>query len=603
MILQALKEYYDRKPKSEIAQRGWFKGKIDFVIILNREGRFFQLDPLQETKEGKKISHPCFLPYVGKQALKHTMSGKDANLLWDNATYVLGLGKNGKAKLESFISTIKERLGDIIDQRLTAVLNFLENGLKNPAEFKPITHHDEYGEEIRKGRSYLTFRLQNDEYQFVFQEPRIMARISEAFEPTKQIGTCLVTGEEKQPIELCHLVIKNLYGAQKDPNLVSFNKTAFNSYKKEQSANAPVSKKAAFEYTQALNYLTSKELRQKIHVGDSTVLFWSAKDTDLEKQISDFFSEPFQLAPDNTRAVESLYKSIHTGAYTVPEKTIKFYVLMLAPFGPRIAVRCWIEDTVQGMSEKIRSHFEDTKIIIPKREKESWHQWLPLNSLLAATANETKFDSKKQNLVRFKGKYYDVKPNLASETVRTILAGLPYPQTLLQAAVRRFRAERDITYPRAALIKACINRAVRFKFSSIKEELKMSLDEKNVNIGYRLGRLFATLERIQIRKFTQNGGKEPNSTIRDSFYGSASGTPGTVFGTLIRLSKHHLSALDNTGERVNLEHLIGEIMSEIKDFPAYLCLEDQGRFAIGYYHQMQVFFIKKENKNQGGNND
>jgi len=121
----------------------------------------------------------------------------------------------------------------------------------------------------------------------------------------------------------------------------------------------------------------------------------------------------------------------------------------------------------------------------------------------------------------------------------------------------------------------------------------MSLDENNTNIGYRLGRLFATLEKIQIRKFTQGGGKEPNSTIRDKYYGSASGTPATVFGTLIRLSKHHLAGLENVGERINFERLLGEIMGDICDFPPHLRLEDQGRFAIGYYHQMQDFFTKK----------
>ena len=130
----------------------------------------------------------------------------------------------------------------------------------------------------------------------------------------------------------------------------------------------------------------------------------------------------------------------------------------------------------------------------------------------------------------------------------------------------------------------------------------MSLDVNNMNIGYRLGRLFAALEKIQIRKFTQNGGKEPNSTIKDKFYGAASGTPASVFGTLIRLSKHHLAGIENVGERINYERLIGEIMSGkpgevmsgIADFPPHLKLQDQGRFAIGYYHQMQDFYTKKE---------
>ncbi|MEI6972751.1 MAG: type I-C CRISPR-associated protein Cas8c/Csd1, partial [bacterium] len=148
--------------------------------------------------------------------------------------------------------------------------------------------------------------------------------------------------------------------------------------------------------------------------------------------------------------------------------------------------------------------------------------------------------------------------------------------------------EHEIPHPRAALIKACINRSTRSKHPEQKEELKVSLDESNTNIGYRLGRLFATLEKIQ-----QEASPGVNATIRDKFYGAASSTPVTVFGNLMRLKNHHLAKLENQGRRVNLERLIGQIMSGINDFPPHLKLEDQGRFAIGYYHQMQDFYTKK----------
>ena len=117
----------------------------------------------------------------------------------------------------------------------------------------------------------------------------------------------------------------------------------------------------------------------------------------------------------------------------------------------------------------------------------------------------------------------------------------------------------------------------------------MSLDESNINIGYRLGRLFAVLEKIQ-----EKANPNINATIRDRFYGAASSTPVTVFSTLLKLKNHHIAKLDNRGRAVNFEKRIGEIMDGIGDFPAQLPLADQGRFAIGYYHQRQDFFKKHD---------
>jgi CRISPR-associated protein Csd1 len=186
--------------------------------------------------------------------------------------------------------------------------------------------------------------------------------------------------------------------------------------------------------------------------------------------------------------------------------------------------------------------------------------------------------------------------------MRAILEELPYPQTLLQAAIRRVRAEQskkdsrtgkqlpNVTYARAALIKACVNRETRRNNTNKEEELAVSLDEGNTNIGYRLGRLFAALERIQ-----QDANPGINATIRDRFYGAASSTPVTVFGNLMRLTNHHLSKLEKEkpGLAVVRKQLLGEIMCGVPDFPAHLALADQGRFAIGYYHQTQKFFEKK----------
>lgn len=120
----------------------------------------------------------------------------------------------------------------------------------------------------------------------------------------------------------------------------------------------------------------------------------------------------------------------------------------------------------------------------------------------------------------------------------------------------------------------------------------MALDTGQPSTGYQLGRLFAVLEKIQ-----EEANPGLNATIKERYYGAACSSPVTVFGTLMRLKNHHLAKMSNKGRVINLERLIGEIVSRVDDFPTHLDLHEQGLFAIGYYHQMQDFFTKKENKN------
>jgi len=428
--------------------------------------------------------------------------------------------------------------------------------------------------------------LVGDEHLFVFNRPRVAARVGEVIGTLAHRGTCLVTGERDQPIELCHLVIKNLYDASKDPNVVSFNKPAFNSFGKEQCANAPVSQAASLAYAKALNHLMARDSRQKLHVGDATVVFWSKKESQFDSEMPLFFDEPPKDDPDkNTPAVKAVYASIWNGAYAVPDDDTPFYVLGLSPNSARITVRFWHAATIKEIGKRFKQHVDDLTIT----HRDDTNPALPIRRLLHSIAAL--------------GKSENIPPNLAGDTMRAILEGLPYPQTLLQGCIQRMKADQakkdkktgksvpNVTYERAALIKAIINRKTSFPNSNNKEELKVSLDTSNTSIGYRLGRLFATLEKIQ-------GEAHPgiNATIRDRFYGAASSSPITVFSRLISLNTHHIAKLDKAGRKTFFKNLLGEIIDGVDGkiaFPAHLDLEQQGRFAIGYYHQTQNLFMKK----------
>jgi CRISPR-associated protein Csd1 len=44
--------------------------------------------------------------------------------------------------------------------------------------------------------------------------------------------------------------------------------------------------------------------------------------------------------------------------------------------------------------------------------------------------------------------------------------------------------------------------------------------------------------------------------------------------------------------------MIEDIMQGINTFPTHLSLDDQGMFAIGYYHQRNALFTKSENQKE-----
>ncbi|MEQ1681084.1 MAG: type I-C CRISPR-associated protein Cas8c/Csd1 [Sideroxydans sp.] len=559
MILQALCDYYERKP--DLPRLGFETKAIPFVIEINSAGQLVQIEDTRTIDGKKKVARNFLMP----QGIKKT-SGVAANLLWDNAEYVLGITSTGKPeRVQEQHSAFKAKLdalaGKTEDAGLSAVFAFLQAPDKARLEADPLWP------EILETNPVMTFRL-NGDLELVCQRPAIRAALENTDTDTKEI-TCLISGEQ-DGFERLHTAIKGVWGAQTSgANIVSFNKDAFNSFGKEQGANAPVGKQAAFAYTTTLNYLLSKESKQRIQVGDASTVFWSEKHTHLEDTFADLFDEPPKDDPaKQTRAIEALFKSPQTGTLSDEGGNTRFYVLGLAPNAARISVRFWQVGTVAEMSARIRQHFADLEMIHASFEK----PYLSLFRLLVATASQ--------------GKSENIPPNLAGEFMRAILAGLPYPQTLLQAAVRRIRAEREVTYPRAALIKACLNRQAHYSPSQEKE-IAVSLDDSNTNPGYRIGRLFAALEKIQEEAVN------PSATIRDRFYGAASSTPVTVFSNLMKLKNHHLAKLEE-GRKRYFEKLIGQIMSDINDFPAHLCLADQGRFAIGYYHQRQAFFTKSE---------
>lgn len=598
MILQALAGYYRRmseKEGSKLAPEGFEMKGIPFVIVLDRLGNFVGLE---DTREGRD-ARVFLVPKGQKKA-----SGIATNLLWDTPAYVMGYPKldlkkdpikleiRAREQFQCFHSRIRDTFpGPDRDEGVQAVLQFLE-----AKSFDQIFAHPAWAE-IEKDAPNLTFRLNTDTC-LVCQRSAVVNQLTSSSKAIQTDGTrqvCLISGGPDVPMRL-HTAIKGVWGGKPSgANIVSFNLDAFRSFGKKQGLNAPVGKKAEFAYTTALNALLVKGSRQRLQVGDATTVFWAEKQNNLEDSFAEIFGGHVDDNLDQAvMKIRILFEAPKAGVPPLDKDYTRFYVLGLAPNAARIAVRFWYAGTVGEVAANIIMHFDDLCIVHAPYQGSN----CSLNELLAATATQTK-DIKKTNRVYFRGKFYDVEPGLAGNFMKATLTGTPYPQTLLAAAIRRCRAEQskrdpktgklleNVPYPRASLIKAVLARTARLS-QYPEKEVGMALDTDNSNIGYRLGRLFATLEKIQ-------GEASPglNATIRDRFYGSASGAPVTAFPHLMnKLLPHHLAKLDNRGRAVNLEKLVSEIMSGVTDFPSHLSLQDQGRFAVGYYHQRQDFFTK-----------
>ena len=583
MILQALKEYYDRKAgEGLIAQEGWIKGGIDFLIDLDVDGNIQDISDLREMVGKRTVSHTLDVPNIGKQSLKHTNSGKDANLLWDNASFVFGLGDKGNVRIQSMIEAIDKWIGKSSDAGVNAVRLFFVKGLENRSHFAKAFSHTAYGDLLQEGNVKISFRIPKTTLPIVFHSPVVANALSTVPDQDEKefemsvMGTCLVTGERDVAIELTHPVTKGVRGAQTSGAcIVSFNKDAFNSYSKIQSLNAPISKVIVSQYGKALNSLL-ESIRQCILIGDATTVFWSAKQTSFESEFSFLFKESEKDNPDEgTFKVKALFESINSGAYGNDDGDTRFYVLGLSPNAARISVRFWQVGTIAEFAMRVKQYFDDFAIIKPPKEPEYYSLWRILVNIAIQDKSE------------------NIPPNLAGEFMRSILNGTPYPATLLQAVLRRIRSDTEnrVKPIRAALIKAYLNRYHRFHPNQDYKEVTMELDGTQPSIGYQLGRLFATLEKIQ-----EEANPGINATIRERFYGAACATPITVFTNLLRLKNHHLAKLESKGRTVNFERLLGEIIGKLNYFPAHLSLHEQGLFAIGYYHQRQAFFTKSESK-------
>ena len=585
MILASLARYYDRLAKeSDVAGNpkvppyGFSEEKIGWILVLDKEG---QLHNVVSNLSTDKKPQPKLM--IVPQSFKRTGTTPRPFFLWDKTAYALGVEANkdkAEAKKKPFIPAEKtftvfrdyhlELLQGSADEGLRAIYLFLRNWQPEHFAEQPLP--------VEMLDTNVVFSLEVPSAFIHEREAAQTLWLNLLKSNEGDEGLCLVSGETA-PIARLHPAIKGVLGGQTSGgSIISFNKEAFTSFGKEQGANAPVSEQSAFAYTTTLNYLLRRENNHCLIIGDTSTVFWAeAADSASAQAAEDFFADSASPGDDEESAkVFAVLEQVAKGRplqEVAPELSpdTRFYILGLAPNASRLSIRFWLDTTFGQLAQNLAQHWQDLAI-----EPRPWKTPPSIWRLLLQTAAL--------------GKSENISPVLAGEMVRAVISGAPYPLSLLSQLIARVRADGDVNGLRVAMMKAVLQR--RYRKGFIQEGVPMSLHTESRNPAYLLGRLFAVLERIQHQALG-----ELNAGIADRYYGSASAMPYFVFPRLLAGVKNHLSRLrkDKAGMAVNLDKELGTIIENLPEiFPRHLSIEEQGRFAIGYYQQKQSYFTKKD---------
>ncbi|REK76416.1 type I-C CRISPR-associated protein Cas8c/Csd1 [Paenibacillus paeoniae] len=619
MILQALYSYYELLLEQEgdgMPRPEYSSADVSFEIHLEKDGIVSNV--IAYVNEKGKVAKSSF--NVPKQQGR---PGKQIApyFLCDKAEYLFGAAIGMRAAYRDGLIVLWQDVLSKIDEETpesTALKSFLNwNDVQLSLQLEAID--DSVLEQLRSGGLVVIKYAPTGRF---IHEIRSLQQAWEKYyrgqlEDSKSTGEqiCLITGETVPGNEITrlHNAIKNVEGAQSSGALlVSFDKPSSQSFGREQSYNAPTSKRAADAYSYVLNRLLA-DPRHKVRMNDMTVVYWADSGTEAEQN---FLTGMFQergndYDHDNEEEIadaesirtrlESVVTRIRNGqsfqdTFADLRADTTFYVLGLSPNAARLSVRFWYTGTLGEMGERLWQHYRDLSIIGLDRSP-------TIRELLRELA--VGFDWK------------NIPPNMEGQMFRSLMNGQPYSRAVFAQLMNRIRADSDdpkkrrykIGAKRAALIKAYLLRKARAEGNKFKEgELTMALNEKSTNVSYHLGRLFACLEKTQSDAL----GLKLNATIRDRFWGAASSTPAIAFPRLISLAQHHISKDENWGR--NNDKRIREVMNALPEkWPKRLTLEEQGTFAIGYYHQKQSFYtsnteeqsehLKLQTEKEGSHND
>lgn len=593
MIYQALYALAEREQL--VGDPAYEPAPVAYLIRVGRNGEYLGYSaprlepPLDRKGKPKGRARPPSRPVPRRS---DRTSKERAEFLVDKAEYVFGVDPTGKREAQKlavrnrlfleYLDAAQQALGS---EGLLAVSQFLRRPL--PADLQAVvTPEKESEKNERAGELFAFVYVPQDPLLCVHDVPGVRAWFGRQLESADSdlVGQCLVTGREDEPLTRLHAKPKNIPPKSRTKGgvpLTSANADAFKSYRLDDIQCAPVSRRANVAVETALNRLLdpayvkpdgeTAEPRRVTLSDDTVFLYWSREESRLDWIAGIESESPEKVA----EILRSPWKSGHAPL----DDPSAFYALILSGTQGRAIVRSFLQSTVGDVARAVDRYREEVRIVKPYREGEG--------SFGLADYRRALVPRRDLDLLP---------PPLATDLYLAIVFDRPFPQSILQAVIRRNRAEllpkrergdgRDdlLLATRCSLLKA-------FLMRNRKENLTVALDPQRPDPPYRLGRLLAIIDKLQ-----QDALGSVNATLVDRYYGSASSTPQAVFPTLLRRSQNHLGKLrrEKRGLAVNTEKLLQDVMADLTTFPKTMTLEQQGLFALGFYQQRQDFYTKKE---------
>lgn len=601
MLISALNEYYDiLKSDGKVVPDGFSKVSVHKKIMLTPEGEISQIldctyneKIMLKNNKTKVIQKPISI-LLPKRTQKTSI---DLNIIEHRPLYIFGLNyNNGYLTVEDNTNKAKKSHKIFVEGNLKftegmtsdivlAYRKFLKNWVPEQETENQIL--------LLLGKKYskysYCFALDGHPEIMLQDDKEIKEKVISQFK-NKAINSkttmCAIIGE-KLSIKETHNKIKGIPGGQSSGCVfVCVNNKSEESYGKTQGYNSNISTLAMEKYTTALNTLL-EDTHHRTFVDltsnkkeKMTLVYWAmSKNGNMESDIFNAFLFGDNKDDEVNKALNTIISNLKNGI-TVDysklniDESINFYIVGLIPNNSRIAVKFIYYDKFGEIIKNVRQH--------------------QLDMLLDDTKKNISIEDITKELVSPKSNTEKVSSPLISSLFMSILNGTKYPDSLLSTVIKRIKLDSDndknnfikMNYKRIGIIKACLNRKMRIQ--NKEEEIKMSLDKENKNPAYLCGRLFAVLEKTQ----QEASGNSLNRTIKDAYFSSACSRPATVFPKLLMLNQHHLKKLEYS---LTKSKQVGEIMNMLgSEFPNTLCLDDQGKFILGYYQQYQSFFVSEQ---------